>query len=595
MGIDLSKISGQAAGIPTTPQQGINVYDQGMTQDQSIDVQKNLEIQQAEQDLETQTIYDQQQQKDVIGREQRFQDNLLKLQGLNYSREALGVKPSDIARGEGERLANSLYSGVGQVIGQVGDAFTFLQSLTPGSKYWLPFNDPIGNYFREAGEGMMKDYKNTYVPSEINDFSWNSLANPTFWTGEVAQQLPNWLSMLVPGYGGANMAKNVILRMGKSRMLKGGLGSAGTGVLIEKGKLAGQVLRKTKGKSLLGTSSLFTKVAKKGTKGYKADDLMLSDGIGKTYASLLGAGIGTTAVDGAMIAGQTYNAVLAETGDAEAASHAAAYTFLDNSKWLAVNSLSWGVTFGTLPGTAASRILNRELISGAKSFAAKATNFSFKAIKNIVPRASVESVEEMYQESYQDWVQKKRMFEAKGEKWDYDDGFDGYLRYFDSAENQRTKMVSFATGLFGGTFAGAINTMATRQSALDKQQELFEKLYKEINGTDQAERLMAIDSIVQSSIENGETSNLLGFIAELERDEKISPELKNLYNEVIENYQSIYDRVPDFLKQISPEGAGIYYNNLTQVERNKQAIKEVEENFERNSENAKQQYGAKKS
>ena len=106
---------------------------------------------------------------------------------------------------------------------------------------------------------------------------------------------------------------------------------------------------------------------------------------------------------------------------------------------------------------------------------------------------------------------------------------------------------------------------------------------------------MAIDSIVQSSVENGETSNLLGFIAELERDEKISPELKNLYNEVIENYQSIYDRVPDFLKQISPEGAGIYYNNLTQVERNKQAIKEVEENFERNSENAKQQYGAKKS
>ena len=107
--------------------------------------------------------------------------------------------------------------------------------------------------------------------------------------------------------------------------------------------------------------------------------------------------------------------MLAETGDAEAASHAAAYTFLDNSKWLAVNSLSWGVTFGTLPGTAASRILNRELISGAKSFAAKATNFSFKAIKNIVPRASFEAVEEMYQESYQDWIQKKRMFEAKGE------------------------------------------------------------------------------------------------------------------------------------------------------------------------------------
>ena len=105
---------------------------------------------------------------------------------------------------------------------------------------------------------------------------------------------------------------------------------------------------------------------------------------------------------------------------------------------------------------------------------------------------------------------------------------------------------------------------------------------------------MAIDSIVQSSVENEETSSLLGFIAELEKDEKISPELKSLYNEVIENYQNIYDRVPDFLKQISPEGAGIYYNNLTQVERNKQAIKEVEENFERNSENAKQQYGGKK-
>ena len=594
MGIDLSKISGQAAGIPTTPQQGINVYDQGMKQDQNIDVQKNLEIQQAEQNLEAQTMFDQQQEKDVISRDQQFQDNLLKLQGLNYSKEAFGVKPSDIARGEGERLANSLYSGVGQVIGQVGDAFTFLQSMTPGSKYWLPFNDPIGDYFREAGEGMMKDYKNTYIPSEINDFSWNSLANPTFWTGEVAQQLPNWLSMLVPGYAGSNMAKNVILRMGKRRMLKGGLGSAGTGVLIEKGKLAGQVLRKTKGKSLLGTSSLFTKVAKKGTKGYKVDDLMLSDGIGKTYASLVGAGIGTTAVDGAMIAGQTYNSVLAETGDADAASKAAAYTFLDNSKWLAVNSLSWGMTFGSLPGSAAQRILNRQLISGAQSFAAKATNFSFKAIKNIVPRASFEAIEEMYQESYQDWVQKKRMFRAKGEKWDYDDSFDGYLRYFDSAENQRTKMVSFATGLFGGTFAGSLNTMASRQSALDQQQELFEKLYKEINGTDQAERLMAIDSIVQSSVENGETSSLLGFIAELEKDGKISPELKSLYNEVIENYQSIYDRVPDFLKLISPEGAGIYYNNLTQVERNKQAIKEVEENFERNSENAKKQYGGKK-
>ena len=131
MGIDLSKISGQAAGVPTTPQQGINVYDQRMTQDQNIDVQKNLEIQQAkqaEQDLETQIIRDQRLQKNVIAREQQFQDNLLKLQTLNYSKEAFDVKPSDIARGEGERLANSLYSGVGQVIGQVGDAFTFLQS-----------------------------------------------------------------------------------------------------------------------------------------------------------------------------------------------------------------------------------------------------------------------------------------------------------------------------------------------------------------------------------------------------------------------------------------------------------------------------------
>ena len=83
MGIDLSKISGQAAGIPTTPQQGINVYDQGMKQDQNIDVQKNLEIPQAEQNFEAQTMFDQQQEKDVIGRERQIQDNLLKLQGLN--------------------------------------------------------------------------------------------------------------------------------------------------------------------------------------------------------------------------------------------------------------------------------------------------------------------------------------------------------------------------------------------------------------------------------------------------------------------------------------------------------------------------------
>jgi len=473
------------------------------------------------------------------------------------------TKPGDIARDDASRASRSLIAGFGQLSTQVGDMFTAIQALSPGSKYWLPYNDPIGNFFRGAGEELTSEFQNTYVPKELEEITFSDLGNPTFWAGDVAQQIPNLMAMMGAGAAGAKGVGYFMRKHAAKQVAKGAGKAYGVGVQGAKG-----LETLSKGRGLFGQPSLFTKIGK------NADDIILSDALGKGIASTVGGGLGSTIIDGAMVAGQEYRHALEMGLTPEQAGSAAAGVFGDNAKWLGVNMLSWGATFGRLPGRLGVNVLNKSAQQGAKTFAQRAAHIT----ANVAPRVAFESVEEMYQESYQDWIQKKNLARVQGKKFvgkngeDYE-GFNGYINYFGSKENQRTKLVSFATGMIGGGLGGIVNSMADRQSALDKQEERLK------DGVEQ-DAAYQIESTIQNAVENEMSPMLINYLNELKAEGKMSDGLLEQYVNTIEFVQEKYDNIPGFMDQVTGAGKARILDAKLQIEKQNNAVSFEEQQLE---------------
>jgi len=486
--------------------------------------------------------------------------------------QAYYTDPEDVTMDEGTRATNSLVAGFGQLSTQVGDMFTFIQSITPGSKYWLPYTDPIGNFFRSPGEDLTNKFQNTYVPKELEELTFSDLGNPIFWTGDVAQQIPNLMAMMSAGVGGARLMSSWMTRHAAKQVAKGAGKSYGVAVQGAKG-----LETLNKGKGVFGLPSMFTKVGK------KADDIILSDALGKGVASTVGGGLGSTVIDGAMVAGQEYRHALDMGLDPEQAGTAAAGVFVDNAKWLGVNMLSWGITFGRLPGRLGLNVLNKQGLTGAAEFGRRAA----KLTVNVAPRVAFESLEEMYQESYQDWIQKKNLAHVQGKRFtgkngeDYE-GLDGYLNYFNSKENQRTKYVSFATGLLGGGFGGIVNSMANRQSELDKQEA-------RLRDGQEGDLDAQIESIIIAAVEDDVAPMLIDYLNEINTEGKFADGQLEAMLGAIEYVQEKYDNIPDFMDKVTGAGKNRILGAKIKIDKANNSVKTEEESLNKYKEDHKGQ------
>lgn len=475
-----------------------------------------------------------------------------------------------IGMSTGRKLSRSWLAGHGHIVSSVGNMFTFAHALGVYAGFSIPFTDSIGSWLENTGEGITNKDKISYVPRELMDITGEDLANPDFWATNVAEQVPNLFAMMMSGVAGTNFTRKAITKYGGRYAKKKG---AKTGTLIAT-KEGGEILIK-KGS---GAGVLFNKTGK----GLK--DIALS----KTGSRIAGYGGGAlmNIVDGSMVSGQTYRMALEDGLSKEEAAAAAAGTFVDNSKWMALDMFSWGIMSGNLPGRAALNTFNKSL-SGSKSFAVKMMGATAK----IIPSMGLEATEEMFQESYQDWIQKKNIAHAKGKLFKGPDGedfegVDGYLNFFKSPANGNTKWTAFATGLVGGGYGGVVSNIASRQSQLDRQEELFRRSVDDLETNERDSRERVINEVVQRAVELEQDVDLINYINDLAANDKMSEDAKETYLGVIERYSDVYSAVPEFIKETTEGGKVMYFNNLVKIEQGKDIINQWQQKLK--EENARE-------
>ena len=366
------------------------------------------------------------------------------------AQEADLIAPVEVPQGAGmglfRKTRRSLLAGVGDTIEGFGDAINFIGmttganamgALTGGSWY----SNKIGDTLTELGGSIAEKYTVEKSP-EIADFSWDDLANPEFWATSVARTIPFTLSLFIPGAAGARVGTKLGTTLAKyAPTLANGLGKAITSKGLTK---------------LPGLKALQGVTAKQiGTRT-----------LGAT-GGFLGAGTAMTAVDGAVIAGETletsYNQFIQEGYTPEQAQNMAAEVassvYIDNQASFLIESIS----YATVVGGVAGKGLRKTLGFGARN---TAKEFGIKAAA-ITSAAGIEATTEMFQETYQEWIKGKARAEVKGED------YMSYLDFFNSEEAQETRGISFASGLLFGGVGQVINNVAERKALLANDYDLL--------------------------------------------------------------------------------------------------------------------------
>ena len=485
------------------------------------------------------------------------------------------MQTEDIARSEVQRLQRSLLAGGGQVVSMVGDVFNFLHAITPDTgETFEPF-ESIGSFLNKHGDKVMNEYKNTYIPPELEEINMSDMFDPTFWTGDVAQQVPNFLAMLIPGAVGQKIAARGLLKyLPKYTKASRGFLDDTVGVVT-----------RTKGRGL-GRS-----IINVGIEG--ADDFVLSKG-GKALSAFLGGGIGSTLVDGATIAGQTYRQGLQSGLSENEASVAASNVFGNNFAWAGINGLSWALTFGNARIAPVKALLGK---MPKNNFGKTIAGLTQNRITSFVGKAGLEAYEESWQESYQDWVQKRQLAKAQGIPFKYDGDYlyasQGFRDYYDSPENNRTKFVAAATGLLGGGFSSIINDTAKQQLAMDRQREILEQNIDLLSDGSRESRLAVVDNVVKHSVEARETDELKAYLQQQFDKGIIDQKLFDFYNNVVDSYEELYNRIPDYIEETEGFGKEQYFSNLSLIERNKNALTYAEQELNAWKEQNKESEGTK--
>ena len=345
-----------------------------------------------------------------------------------------------------KKARRSFIAGIGDTIEGFGDAANFI-GMTTGLNAtgalaggdW--YSNPIGETLKQFGSSVGEKYT-VDKSEEIQDFSWDDLANPEFWATSVARTIPFTLSLFIPGGVGAKIGTKMGTSLAKySPTLANSLGKA----ITQKGLT-----------KLPGLKALQGATAKK----------IGTNALGAT-GGFLGSGAAMTAIDGAVIAGETletsYNQFIQEGYSPEQAqsmaSEVASSVYIDNQASFLLESLS----YATVVGGVAGKGLRKTLGFGAKN---TAKEFGIKAAA-IATASGIEGTTEMFQETYQEWIKGKNIAEVKGED------YISYMDYFNSEEAKETKGIAFASALLFGGVGQAISNIGERKALIANDYDLL--------------------------------------------------------------------------------------------------------------------------
>ena len=420
------------------------------------------------------------------------------------------------------KFGRSLAAGWGDLVEGTGQTIDFIGStVTP----WDPdagINTTVASYLKRKGQEIqMKN--DVYIPPELEEITWSSMTDPTFWTTKVARLVPYSMSFFVPGIGAANASTRFLLNSHKViKYAKGGsnLFKAST---------------KTVTKSNLKKAQMYNPKAKIGDK-FLDETAAFKKGPG-AVVSAVGGGIGGNLAEGAFVAGETLTQGLADGLTPEEAAAAAREVYTDNMKWIGIDMLQFGLTFGGLG----------RLTAGVKAIPKGSMTFGQKIAPFLQAGASrsIEGFTEQYQEVYQEWIKRKAIYEERPDLSNYDvgEGYPGFMEFFRSPEMMETRVSSFALGLTMGARGGYVDAIAEREYQLEK----FRTTFNDQLETQEADFYLAEQNragILAGMIinDNGNTERaserLDRMVAEKQMSQETAEEIKDTFNQYAELFES---------------------------------------------------------
>lgn len=424
--------------------------------------------------------------------------------------------PEYTQRGFVEEVKTSLVRGFGKhVVGSTGEIVNLLGSVLPGLD--IREGNMLGRELQEVGRELEESNK-VYMPDELkdNEFSLQTFLNPNFWSKTAAEYIPQLVEMILlsKGMGAATkgLAKGTVRKIGKE-MSEEALEKYGKKAIVN-----------TTGRTL-GQAKQITELPGQGWQGFRhmlGSSFMTTQGTATEAfmigSEMFGGGVGMNLLAGlqnaAGLVNRMKNEVDPTTGEAlyteEQLADMAASTVTENFKYLPIDALSYGLTYARTSGhfnklnpfrrskkpffnqaeqlKATSKSFTREitpLMSALNKAGAKIAKQGKRAqnVANALAKPLFEGVEEQFQETWEEWAQKKAVAEATGgsitiDNEEVDGSLDSYFKFFMSKENEATRTIAMALGMLGGAGSNiveAVNQKAIQQYKNFSKTELFKK------------------------------------------------------------------------------------------------------------------------
>ena len=435
-----------------------------------------------------------------------------------------------------DRAGDNVLYGLGTMIKSYGNVVQALQGIF--TEDWN--GNALSNWMEKKGTSLEEDHQ-TFVSEHMQDpdFSIATYMNPEFWAVHGARFVPQLIEIL----GTAGLAG----------LARKGLQKGAKAVLGEVAEKAG----KTTTKRLAGTGRAVNEVAGTG-KGLVGRVLTDEGKFTKSFGELLEtttAGTLTNLRVSLANAGEMYNTykgMLDEEGNPmfneKELGEMAAGAFTNNMQYLAMDILSWGMTFGKgnlLRNMGVNPRVTSVGVENMKAAFSKSVSPIFRNMAKLGFKGVREGAEEMVQESWEEWAKIEAYRDKTGSLEGYEGkitekykrGIPGFFEYLQSSDSEAIRTIAFGMGAMAG---GAFNVKTLFNRNADRARKMRDRVYAleqqsiDLNGQELQRQSDHIHLQIAELVNDGKSESFAGFINKLQ-------ERGNITEEEVEYYTQLHD------------------------------------------------------